>query len=142
MTNSMSDDYLHIIPEDPNFVPDPAAGRRALELLREMAPAADETGTTQTPGVKFVDPGENLERISCPPCGATVPTDLWVQMMEAAAAIGFQALSVQLPCCSVHTSLNDLNYDWPAGFARFRLWARNASIGGHAPTDTIDRKSV
>ncbi len=30
-------------------------------------------------------------------------------------------LVVTVPCCDVETSLNELVYDWPMGFARFRI---------------------
>ncbi|KUJ35856.1 hypothetical protein ADL25_35140 [Streptomyces sp. NRRL F-5122] len=45
-------------------------------------------------------------------------------MAEAVSARcdeGFSTLLVAVPCCEVQTSLNDLVYDWPMGFARFRI---------------------
>ena len=34
------------------------------------------------------------------------------------------------PCCGAATSLHDLDYDWPAGFARFVLQAREPALAG------------
>jgi hypothetical protein len=45
--------------------------------------------------------------------------------MDAAARKGFNDLMVMLPCCDVTCSLNDLDYEMPAGFARIALEARN-----------------
>ncbi len=41
--------------------------------------------------------------------------------MDIACANDFRDLVVTIPCCGVPISLNDLNYDLPAGFARFIL---------------------
>jgi hypothetical protein len=38
-------------------------------------------------------------------------------------------LDVTVPCCGSTVSLNDLDYDWPAGFARFVVEARNPRVG-------------
>jgi hypothetical protein len=37
----------------------------------------------------------------------------------------FADLTLSLPCCMVVSSLNELEYQAPAGFARFTLEARN-----------------
>lgn len=37
----------------------------------------------------------------------------------------FADLAAILPCCGRLSSLNDLQYDWPAGFARFQLRVRD-----------------
>jgi hypothetical protein len=34
---------------------------------------------------------------------------------------------IETPCCSHNLSLNDLDYHWPAGFARYHLEARDPS---------------
>jgi hypothetical protein len=45
--------------------------------------------------------------------------------MDEASAHGFVALQVIVPCCHIQTTLNDLRYKWPAGFARFIMEVRN-----------------
>jgi hypothetical protein len=49
----------------------------------------------------------------------------WQKAMSAAYQTHFSDLSVHLPCCNATSSLNDLLYDSPAGFARFELIVRN-----------------
>jgi hypothetical protein len=50
-------------------------------------------------------------------------------------------LDASMPCCGGSTSLNALRFDWPAGFARFVLEARNAGVGKDSwlPTTTSAR---
>ena len=39
-----------------------------------------------------------------------------------------QVKKISTPCCAFVTSLNDLDYQWPAGFSRFVLEARDPNI--------------
>ncbi len=48
--------------------------------------------------------------------------------MDKAYASAFEELAITLPCCGGTTSLNDLDYDWPAGFAKFVLEAMNPNV--------------
>jgi hypothetical protein len=41
--------------------------------------------------------------------------------MKQASEDRFTNLAVTTPCCGAETSLNDLGYDWPAGFAQVEL---------------------
>ena len=50
--------------------------------------------------------------------------------MDRAAADDFEALAVTLPCCGASSTLNDLVYHWPAGFARYVLEAMNPGPAG------------
>ena len=86
--------------------------------------------------VEFVDPGGNFERVLCPACNTEI-TRWWVGAMEAAYESRFENLMITLPCCGTSSSLNDLQYDWPAGFARFVLEVRNANIGGILPANEV-----
>jgi hypothetical protein len=45
--------------------------------------------------------------------------------MGAAAASEFNDLLTRTRCCDVTTSLNDLKYEWPQGFARWWLEVMN-----------------
>ena len=42
---------------------------------------------------------------------------------------GFKLAFYALPCCGTQTGLNQLDYQWPQGFARYALEAMNANIG-------------
>ena len=120
----MSDDILSIIPSDPEYVPVVAAQQMALALFSSFVGKADEVNMSVTDEVQFVDAGENFESVTCPACGADL-NGWWQGAVETAFANQFADLTVQVPCCGAQGSLNDLVYNWPAGFARFRLTARN-----------------
>jgi hypothetical protein len=110
-----------LIPKNPRFVPKAAARQRAVDLLQSLVPKAQEIRTRITNDVEFVDQGANFERILCPACGAILDGGWWQQAMKNASQTRFTDLSVTVPCCGAISSLNDLCYEWPAGFARFAL---------------------
>ncbi|MEO8607288.1 MAG: hypothetical protein ABI690_05370 [Chloroflexota bacterium] len=121
----MSDTLLKLIPADPFFIPDEAAQQAALDLLTAWLPASDVVNGTATDEVNFVDPGMNLMQIFCPACGSPLDMGDWQGFTDAAYANQFADLTVTMPCCGAVGSLNDLQYDWPAGFARYVLESLN-----------------
>jgi hypothetical protein len=125
----VSDDFTRLIPRDPLFVPTAEAQRRALRLLRKIAPKADEVTASVSDEVQFVDCGSNWDGVRCPHCRATLD-DWWNTAFEAASESEFTKLDFKLPCCRKRTALPELDYVWPVGFARFVLEARNARLGG------------
>ena len=124
----MSDNFLRIIPQDPRHVPAPAAQRRAERSLRSFAPKADEIHSEVKEQIEFVDAGGNTETITCPHCKATVDDVWWQAEMDRTWADGSRNLAVTLPCCGASSTLNDLVYWWPAGFARYVLEAMNPGL--------------
>jgi hypothetical protein len=50
-------------------------------------------------------------------------------------------LRVTTPCCGTRTSLNQIAYSWPAGFARYTLEALNPGVGS-LPTHLVQRPEV
>lgn len=124
----MSDNLLRFIPVDPDFMPDESSAERARASFAAMVPAADEVTATRSENVQFVDAGANFERVSCPRCGKALTIEWWQDRMDEAFSHNFAMLAVTSPCCGMNISLNDLNYDWPAGFARFVLEARNPNV--------------
>jgi hypothetical protein len=127
----MPDRFLRLIPTDPAWRPDDVALRRAVRALRRLVPDADRVHGRLEDGVVFVDAGENLERVDCPACGAELELDWWTGRLDRAsrASGGFGDLGVTTPCCDTRTTLNDLGYVWPAGFASARVEARNPGRG-------------
>jgi hypothetical protein len=126
----VSDYYLRLIPTDPTWQPDEAAARRAAETLAALVPDADPPVVKLYEEVTFIDQGGNFARVLCPACGAELPPPWWSQRMDDAFATRFARLTVETPCCGVRVSLNDLTYDWPAGFARAELSVLGPPAGG------------
>lgn len=75
--------------------------------------------------IVFIDAGSNFDSVRCPWCGAAIDLDWWHDRMTIAASEGFTNLQTRTRCCDVTTSLNDLGYDWPQGFARWWLEVMN-----------------
>lgn len=124
----VSDRWIRVIPTDPAFAPDSAAGRRACDLLQGYAPAAPSGSPARqvdSDHIVFIDAGSNFESISCPWCSAAVDVEWWQLQMDHAASSEFRDLLTRTPCCDVTTSLNDLHYEWPQGFARWWLEVMN-----------------
>jgi hypothetical protein len=138
----MSDNFLRLIPTVPNYVPTKRAQVVAHRLLQSFAPKADEIRTQVSEQVEFIDQGVNFERVSCPLCGKQLSQDWWASTMEAACANGFEELAVLMPCCNAKSSLNDLTYEWPAGFARFVLEAMNPGIDINLATGQVQELEI
>jgi hypothetical protein len=124
----MSDNYLRFIPVEPTYAPTATAAEEARLLLATLVPDADEVTATISDEIEFVDQGANFERVSCPRCGTKLEDDWWGDAVEVASAGNFTRLEVTVPCCDSTLSLNDLDYDWPAGFAKFVLEAMNPNV--------------
>lgn len=124
----LSDTFLRIIPSDPTCVPSALARERALGVLRRAVPLAEDVAWQVTDEVRFVDAGANFETVSCPACGADL-AEWWSLIMEVAHEQQFRDLRVTTPCCAVRTSLNELAYSVPAGFARYTLEVLNPGLG-------------
>ena len=125
----MGEHRLVVIATDPGFAPDDVTLRRAVRLVRELVPDADDVRGTVHDAVVFIDAGGNSQRIDCPACGSELDPAWWDARMERAARQGFARLAVTPPCCTTPTSLNDLAYSWPAGFARAEIVASKPQRG-------------
>jgi hypothetical protein len=124
----MSDNWLMFIPIDPEMLPSRAAADRSVELLRTFAPEArGEVLATFAEKTEFHSGGANWSGVNCPKCKTDIE-DWWKDAMDNASESAFNNLSVTTPCCGHSTTLNDLDYVWPAGFARFVLEAMNPNI--------------
>lgn len=125
----MSDNWITLIPEDSRAVPDAAKQRRARDRFVEIAPKADEIEISALDKVEFFDCGENFERICCPSCSAEIAVEWWQDRMNEDYGDGFKLAKYSTPCCDSKLTLNELDYRWPQGFARFALAAMNPNIG-------------
>jgi hypothetical protein len=138
----VSDTWLKLIPTDPEYVPDKLAQEKARNALALLLPNAEEVNGEATTGVKFIDQGENFDKVLCPICETELSMKWWEGAMNKACGANtrkrldavfeetweeggptFSNLITKVPCCGAELSLNDLNYVWPAGFALFSLEA-------------------
>lgn len=124
----MSDSILRIIPQNPEYLPSGDAQKSALMILRDSFREADEFSAHNHEEVVFVDAGENFDAIFCPSCKKAIDHDWWLDAMDDAASSHFTNLAVSPPCCDGSTTLNDLLYDMPQGFARFTFEVRNPNV--------------
>jgi hypothetical protein len=128
----MSRFVLNLIPADPAWVPSRDVAERALLVFQRRVPAATDVSIEFFGGIQFVDQGSSFETVSCRQCGEPLDLAWWSAQMDAAwspEASRFANLQVVTPCCAATSSLNDLDYDRPAGFASFRLSAGNPAPG-------------
>ena|SRR6202012_9537 len=128
----MSDDWLRLIPTDPEYQPTPVAAERARELLVTFVPDAGQVTVTFKRAVEFFHPGSNWSGVRCCACGADAQP-WWEPAMTRAAERGFCELRVVAGCCGAEVSLNDLCYPWAAGFARFVIELLNPNIADLTP---------
>jgi len=125
----MSDDYVHIIPEEAGFVPEEKRQLDAIAYFRSIAPRASEVITSTSDDLKFIHCGGNFGKICCPSCGATIGLRLWQEWMNVDyGEKGFALTQHTLPCCAARHTLHELAYEWPQGFARWDLQAMNPDI--------------
>jgi hypothetical protein len=126
----MSDNYIHIIPEQAGFVPEQAGREAALSYLRTIAPHADDLQVIVSRQLRFVDAGGNSGEIRCPACGKEMDLSRWQEWMNADfSKTGFRLRAHLMPCCGARYTLHELAYHWPEGFARCDLQAMNPKIG-------------
>lgn len=121
----MSDTYLCMAPNDPQFVPTVAAQQVVLDRFRSFFTTipADSFDMAVTDHIEVIHPIQYFDGVSCPSCKATLDEGWWYSRLEAFYKQGQKPadLAIMLPCCNTICSLNDLGYKSPVGFARFRL---------------------
>lgn len=131
----MSEDILSIIPTDPTWVPTRAQAKAVRTALQRLVDTAATVTDEVLQQVAFIDAGENFESTRCPTCHAGVDQEWWAEAMARAAEADFTDLAVTTPCCASPTTLNDLIYEWPQGFARWTLTVENPARGPLTPKE-------
>lgn len=133
---AMSAHFLRFIPTEPMFVPSAEQRRRAVALVKARFRGARDVSFRLTDRVELVDCGQNFEHVRCPSCGAELAIETWQDAMdEAYDGAGFGDLSYRTECCGHETTLNDLDYSFPMGFARACLALRDP--GGEIPEGLV-----
>lgn len=120
----MSVTIFKLIPEDVHFVPEQGNVEQVRSYLASIFPAA-AISAEQLEAIQFVDQGENFVQIMCPNCDTVIDLTWWHQAMDTAWQSSFKNLDVLLPCCSAHSTLHGLRYDFPAGFSRLVIEIEN-----------------
>lgn len=120
----MADIITRIIPVKYDYIADETKIKAATAYIKEIIPDC-RIGVEVFETIQFVDCGGELEEIKCPNCGKSISFDWWGEVMETAAEKEFSDLSVKLPCCGGDSSLNDLEYHLPCGYARMEITIMN-----------------
>ena len=121
----MSDTILRIIPTDPFYTCNENIQRDVFSFLSKLY-LQQQIKLLSTDYVEFVDQGQNFENVSCHLCEQLMDIEYWQNLMDHAFKTEFRHLNFTTACCNSKASLNDLNYNWPAGFARFLINITNA----------------
>lgn len=114
----MSSNIIKIISTDPTFEPTKDNQIIAKKFLTNFYNSS-QISFEITKDIEFIDQGENLESVSCDLCGHKIELDNWQNEMENTHQKQFVDLTFKTKCCSKTTSLNNLIYKFPAGFAKF-----------------------
>jgi hypothetical protein len=117
----MSITYAYILPENEKYVPCKTEWKAILDAIKIRGKANLEVYLEQNDIIQFYDCGENFESISCPFCKSELDLEWWQDEMGKASEIGFSEIKLLTPCCNKNSSLNELKYDMPQGFAKFAI---------------------
>jgi hypothetical protein len=133
----MSTEFLCIIPVNPKHVPDSDKRESALTAFTKLLPMAESVEAVVHKEIRFIDAGMKFELVLCPFCDCELDQIWWGDAMNTAQRSSFENLSVSLPCCDAPSTLNNLNYKMPSGFARFLLQAREPKLGRYLAADKL-----
>jgi len=147
----MSDNYLKLIPKDPNFIPDQSTHQDAINLLEELTPDGEEVEAEVYSQLTFIDQGQNLEEIVCPSCSKVLALDpcseedadgekIIEEIDRQSENNELESGLIKMPCCNNNVKTTDLEFEWPAGFAKFELSSLNPEI--ERPLSEVAIKSL
>jgi hypothetical protein len=88
--------------------------------------SADEVEAEFHDQVSLIDSGVNTASFTCSACSVVTTVD-WVLEVVDERSDNLSDLNVHLPCCGAEARMNDLDYDWPMGFARFEIGVLNGT---------------
>jgi hypothetical protein len=115
----VSQNLLRLIPTDPLWIPSLVQQSICIERVRSLVTDALDVRSMTYANVTFVDAGQNFQAIFCPSCHAEIELSWWQPAMGSASVARFARLDIETPCCGFPSTLNDLRYHWPQGFARW-----------------------
>ncbi len=126
----MSDNWICIIPRDPNWTPDSIQMNAGKMILQTIMPQSEEIELAVDDNIKFRDCGGNFESVQCPKCKAAINTERWQSLMDSDYdGNSFRICNYKMDCCGHETSLNDLEYFFAQGFSMFMARCMNPNKG-------------
>ncbi|MEO8147741.1 MAG: hypothetical protein ABI723_08905 [Bacteroidia bacterium] len=131
----MSSTVLKIIPTVPSYVPSSVQQNSSKAILTEFY-KGNQIEFLSLDTIEFVDQGANFESVSCNVCRQDIPIEDWQNQMDKLYQNQFNDLTFQTPC-KHQTSVNDLNYKSPAGFAKFIISISDAQ--SELPKTSLER---
>jgi hypothetical protein len=129
--------WISVVPSDVRWQPTTDAANQAAQHVRGLfaRPGSyDEVRVRFHGRIAVIDPGENLEQISCSACDRDISLD-WFRGFTSAHEWAFDDLEVVVPCCGRSVALDSLSFDWPARFARFEIQVLNPTRAQYELTD-------
>lgn len=120
----MSDTIYKIIPR---YYYPVYTDEQIISAVHMLKSASEEKVTfINYKSVQFIDCGDGLEHIFCPWCGRELDMEFWHEAMtKAYQNRSFQYLGIHMPCCNLSSSLDELVYVKPCGFATFEIQVHN-----------------
>lgn len=129
----MSDNTLRFVATNPEVLPEEAKTAAAQQAVAARFPAAT-VDVQRYDHVALIDNGANLESVRCASCGADLLDDgRWTRLMDIAWTSGMIQRRFDMACCGTSQTLEELDYDWPLGFGRLSIDARNPNVDWYHP---------
>ena len=139
----MSDNWITLIPTQPNYVPATMAIDEAEAMLRKHYHSDEPIAGEVSPRAKFHNPLANLESVSCPYCNSDLTDTFFAWCDELADEEGeLEAVDVEVPCCGRTASLNNLKFEMPAGFSRFSISLMNPNVFEISPPHVEELQKI
>ena len=99
----------------------------AVSLLRSYT-GNEDIAFTNYNSVQFIDCGDGMEHIFCSWCGRELDIGFWQNAMDKAHDKAFNYLAFRTPCCNLSSSLDEIVYVKPCGFATFVIEVHNPKV--------------
>jgi hypothetical protein len=117
----MTSHFLMVTPVDPLLTPSRRRQDALVDVLRRLRPQTPDWKIESGPAPIFHFGPSSFENVFCPRCGADILEHWQIAMDVWCARADRRDLSTTTPCCGLETTLNELDYDMPQGFACFAV---------------------
>lgn len=138
---------LTIVPVDMHFMPSQEIAQSALDHLFKLFPYAEEYVCKPSEVVRFISPQLFAFEVSCPVCGIKTvrgksrdePGRQWFFKIDRLDNEAVESIQTTLPACGHTVPFTALQFDSPAGFAKFALTARFNYFDDHLMADEFQQ---